>query len=74
MRVVEEGKEYVRSHPWYHFGDPHEILKGYRIMDYLRVVPSEEMTRREEAKKVKAEARRIHREKVKFAKERRKGE
>ena len=41
-------------------------------MDYLRIVPPEEMAQREEAKKAKDDARRIHREKVKLAKERRK--
>jgi hypothetical protein len=52
---------------WYCFGDPHEILKGYKIMDYLRVVPPEEMKQREEERKAKDEARRLHREKVKLA-------
>lgn len=59
-------------YPWYCFGDPHEILKGYKIMEHLRVIPPEEMKEREEAKKVKDEAHRLHREKVKQAKEKRK--
>ncbi len=71
-RVVEDGKEVVRMLDWYCFGDPHEILKGYKIMDYLRVVPPEEMNQREEERKVKDEARRLHREKVKQAREGRK--
>ena len=59
VRVVEEGKEYVRSHPWYHFGDPHEILKGYGIMDHLRVVSAEEMEQKEAERQAKVEKRKI---------------
>lgn len=59
-------------YPWYCFADPHEVLKGYKIMDYLRVVPPEEMKKREEAKKAKDETRRLHREKVKSARAQRK--
>ena len=33
-----DGKTWVRSEPWYKFVDPHEHLKGYRIMKHLRVV------------------------------------
>jgi len=71
-KLAEQGESESRLYPWYCFGDPHEILKGYKIMDYLRVIPPEEMAQREEAKKAKDEARRLHREKVKQAKERRK--
>ncbi len=49
------------------FGDPHEILKGYKIMEHLRVILPEEVEQREEAKKAKDEARRLHREKIKNA-------
>ena len=34
--VDDEGKEWHRSHPWYHFGDPYETIKGYKILDYLK--------------------------------------
>lgn len=71
-KLAEQGESESRMYPWYCFGDPHEILKGYKIMDHLRVIPPEEMKKREEAKKAKDEARRLHREKVKQAKERRK--
>lgn len=67
VKTFEDGKEYHRMHPWYHFGDPHEILKGYKIMNYLRVIPPEEVAKLEEEKKAKDEARRLHREKVKNA-------
>lgn len=39
-RMVKEtidGKDWYHSEPWYRFVDPHEHLKGYKIMDYLRV-------------------------------------
>ncbi len=37
----KDGKIYSESHPWYHFVDPMEHLKGYKIMDHLRVVKEE---------------------------------
>lgn len=72
VKTFKDGKEWRQMHPWYHFGDPHEILKGYTIMNYLRVVPPAEVAKREEEQKAKDEARRLHREKVKSAKEGRK--
>ena len=71
-QIVEDGKEEVRMLDWYCFGDPKEILKDYKIMDYLRIVPPEEMEQREKEKQEKAEKRRIHREKVKYVKDARK--
>lgn len=35
----KDGKDWYHSEPWYRFVDPHEHLKGYKIMDYLQVVP-----------------------------------
>ncbi len=41
--VTEEvdGKTRIHTEPWYRFVDPQKHLKGYRIMDYLRVVKSD---------------------------------
>lgn len=72
-KKAEEGEKEARMYPWYCFGDPKEILKDYKIMDYLRIIPPEEMERRDKEKQEKYEKRRIHREKVKEAKKRRKG-
>jgi hypothetical protein len=36
-----DGQIYFHSEPWYRFVDPYKHLKGYKIMDYLRVVPLE---------------------------------
>lgn len=71
-KLVGQGKKESQMYPWYCFGNPHEILKGYEIMNYLRVLSPEEVKQREEEKKKKEEARRIHREKVKLARESRK--
>lgn len=38
VRVVENGQEWIQSEPWYKFVDPHKHLKGYKIMDYLKVL------------------------------------
>ena len=69
-KLAGQSESESRLYPWHCFGDPHEILKEYKIMDYLRVVPPEEMTKREEEKKVKDEACRLHREKVRSARSR----
>lgn len=37
-----DGKEWFQLEPWYRFVDPHKALKGYKIMDYLKVVYEEE--------------------------------
>lgn len=71
-KLAGQSESESRMYPWHCFGDPHEILKGYKIMDYLRVIPPEEMKEREEAKKAKDEARRIHREKVRESRNRKK--
>ncbi|MFH1769918.1 MAG: hypothetical protein ABH833_04670 [Parcubacteria group bacterium] len=33
-----DGKEWVKSEPWYKFKDPKVTLKDYKIMEHLRVV------------------------------------
>lgn len=37
----EDGTTWHRVEPWYRFCNPHEHLKGYKIMDYLKVVEKE---------------------------------
>jgi hypothetical protein len=39
VREVIDGHEWHVSRPCYCFVDPHEHLKGYKIMDYLKFVP-----------------------------------
>jgi hypothetical protein len=53
--VTEEkdGKTWHTTEKWYRFVDPVEHLKGYKIMEHLRVIPPEEMKAREEAEKKK---------------------
>ena len=36
-----DGKDWHSMHPWYHFVDPREHLKGYRILDYLKFTEGE---------------------------------
>lgn len=38
----EDGQVWHQSHPWYHFVDPYEHLKDYKIMDYLKVTTDEQ--------------------------------
>lgn len=59
---VKDGKTWHRSEEWYKFVDPFKHLKGYKIMDHMRVVPPEEMAAREEEKKKKWEQKQALRE------------
>lgn len=36
-----DGKNWYSMHPWYHFVDPQEHLKGYKILDYLKFTKEE---------------------------------
>lgn len=37
VKVTKDGKDWYHSEPWYKFVEPMEALKGYKIMDFLRV-------------------------------------
>lgn len=42
VKKTIDGKDWYHSEPWYKFvDDPHKALKGYKIMDYLKVVHEE---------------------------------
>lgn len=41
-REEKDGENWYHTEPWYKFVDPHKHLKDYKIMDYLRVVTTEE--------------------------------
>lgn len=43
VKETRDGKDWYHSEPWYRFVDPYEHLKGYKIMDYLKVtIPEHE--------------------------------
>jgi len=42
IKEVRDDGDWYHTEPWYKFVDPHKHLKGYKIMDYLRVVTAEE--------------------------------
>ncbi len=52
---VKDGKTWHSMRPWYQFVDPFEHLKGYKILEHMRVVPPEEMKAREEEERRKWE-------------------
>lgn len=58
----ENGKVERRNVPWCQLYNPHEHLKGYKIMEHLRVVPPEEVKAKEEEKQRKWEEKRARRE------------
>lgn len=37
VKETKDGTDWFHMEPWYRFVDPHKHLKGYRIMDHLRV-------------------------------------
>lgn len=59
--IEENGKKERRLFPWYCFVNPVEHLKGYKIMDHLRVLTPEEVKARDEEKKKKDEEREVKR-------------
>lgn len=68
VKYRKDGKDWYTTQKWYEFLDPREHLKGYKIMEYMRVVPPEEMAARkteEERKWEEKRARRAQRPKVK---------
>lgn len=38
VKEVRDGQDWYHSEPWYKFGDPYKHLKGYKIMNYLRLI------------------------------------
>lgn len=64
VKETKDGQDWFHSEPWYRFVNPHEYLKEYKIMDYLRVIPPEEMKAREEAEKKKREEKLSKRRKM----------
>jgi hypothetical protein len=59
---VKDDKTWTHMEPWYRFVDPFKHLKGYKIMNYMRVVPPEAMRAREEEEKRKWEKKQALRE------------
>lgn len=56
VKQKKDGKDWYTSAHWYQLvKDPYKHLKGYKIMDHLRVVPPEEVKAMEEAKNKKWE-------------------
>ena len=62
LKETRDGKDWYTTRPWYHFVDPFKHLKGYKIMDHMRVVSPEEMKAREEEEKKKREEKQARRE------------
>lgn len=42
VSVIKDGKKWFSSEPWYKFVDPKDHLKGYKIIDYFKVIKEEE--------------------------------
>lgn len=61
VHETKDGKTWMRMEEWYKFVDPFKHLKGYKIMEHMRVVPPEEMAAREEEKKRKWEEKQARR-------------
>jgi hypothetical protein len=57
-----DGQDWHTMQNWYEFNDPHTHLKGYKIMEHMRIIPPEEMKAREEEKKRKWEEKQARKE------------
>ena len=51
VKETKDDKEWFTIRPWYHFFDPVEHLKGYKIMDHMKVTHEEKKDLVEEVKK-----------------------
>lgn len=51
VKETKDDKEWFTIRPWYHFFDPVEHLKGYKIMDHMKVTHEEKEDLAEEVKK-----------------------
>lgn len=69
----EKGEKTSRSYPWYCFVNPVEHLKGYKIMDHLRVLTPEEVKAREAEEKEKQKAKDERRERLRAIRAKKKG-
>lgn len=47
VKETIDGKDWYHSEPWYRFVDPFEHLKGYKIMEHLRVVDKTEKDKKQ---------------------------
>jgi hypothetical protein len=36
VKETKDGKDWYHSEPWYKFVNPHEHLKGYKILEYIK--------------------------------------
>lgn len=62
VKYRKDGKDWHTTQKWYEFLDPQEHLKGYKIIDHMRVVPPEEMAARKAEEDRKWEERRARRQ------------
>jgi hypothetical protein len=62
VSYIQDDKNWHTTQKWYEYRDPFKHLKGYKIMDYMQVIPPEEMKARKEEEERKREERRARRE------------
>ncbi len=58
IKQRRDGKDWYTTAHWYELHNPIQHLKGYKIMDHLRVIPTEEMKERGEVEKEKEDGKR----------------
>lgn len=43
VKETKDGQDWFHSEPWFQFDDPTEVLKGYKIIDYLKTLKEHEI-------------------------------
>jgi hypothetical protein len=43
VKSQKDGQDWFHSEPWFQFADPKEVLKGYKILDYLQTLKDHEI-------------------------------
>lgn len=45
VKVQKDGEDWYHSEPWFLHADPIEVLKGYKILEYLQTLKEKEMVK-----------------------------
>ena len=45
VKFQKDGKDWYRSEPWFYHANPEEVLKGYKILDYIKTLKEHEIER-----------------------------
>lgn len=45
VKFQKDGEDWYHSDPWFQHADPREVLKDYKILDYLQILKEKEVSK-----------------------------